>query len=108
MYKLGDIILVPFPFSDFSQTKVRPALIISKDNQKGQTVIICFITSNPRQDKSAVKIDNTPVTGLKVPSVVRLDKIATVDKNIVLGELGRVENSFFTDNRQSFFDIFGF
>ncbi|MGD9733946.1 MAG: type II toxin-antitoxin system PemK/MazF family toxin [Desulfamplus sp.] len=69
MYKLGDIILIPFPFTDLSSTKVRPALIISKNNQKSQNVIVCFITSNQRQTKNDVKIEKTPETGLKIPMV---------------------------------------
>lgn len=108
MYKLGDIILIPFPFTDLSNTKVRPALIISKNNQKSQNVIVCFITSNQRQTQNDVKIENIPETGLKTPSVIRLDKIATIDKKIILGELGKVNENFFTENKQKFFNIFGF
>lgn len=69
MYKLGDIILIPFPFTDLSSTKVRPALIISKNNQKSQNVIVCFVASNQRQTKNDVKIENTPETVLKIPMV---------------------------------------
>ncbi len=105
MYKLGTIILTPFPFTDLSGSKVRPALIISKTNPREQDVIVCFITSKPERNQSAVKINNTPETGLKIPSVVRLDKIATIEKKVVLGELGKVENNFFKENAHTFFDI---
>jgi mRNA interferase MazF len=108
MYKLGTIVLTPFPFTDLSSNKVRPALIISKTNPKERDIIICFITSKPERNQGAVRIENTPVTGLKVPSVVRLDKIATIEKKIVLGELGKVEDSFFKENTHKFFDILGF
>ncbi|MBT3387761.1 MAG: type II toxin-antitoxin system PemK/MazF family toxin [Desulfobacula sp.] len=108
MYKLGTIILTPFPFTDLAGTKVRPALIVSKTNPGEQDVIVCFITSKSERNQYAVKIDNTTETGLKVPSTVRLDKIATIEKKVVLGELGKVQNSFFKENSHTFFDILGF
>ena len=70
MYKLGTIILTPFPFTDLSGSKVRPALIVSKMNPREQDVIVCFITSKSERNQYAVKIDNTPETGLKVPSTI--------------------------------------
>jgi len=108
MYKPGTIILTPFPFTDLSGSKVRPALIVSKTNPRKNDVIICFITSKPKRNKYSIKIDNTSETGLKVPSSVRLDKIATIEKKVILGELGKVQKNFFKENGQIFFDIFGF
>jgi mRNA interferase MazF len=108
MYKLGTIILTPFPFTDLSGNKVRPALIVSKTNPKAQDVIVCFITTKPERNQYAIKIDNTLKTGLKSPSIVRLDKMATIEKKIILGELGYVKNSFFKENSHTFFDILGF
>ena len=55
-----DIFLVPFPFSDLSQTKVRPVLILSKDtfNNSSQDVIVCSITSNIAKNPYKILIDN--------------------------------------------------
>ena len=64
--------------------------------------------TNPKTGKHAVRIEKSAQTGLKVPSVVRFDKIATLEKNIVLGELGKVDDNFFQKYQQNFFDVFAF
>ena len=108
MYKPGTIILTPFPFSNLAKSKVRPALIISQEDSRLNAVIVCFITSNPKIGKHAVRIEKSPQTGLKISSVVRFDKIATLEKNIILGELGKVDDDFFQKYQQKFFDVFAF
>lgn len=88
MYKKGTVILVPFPFTDLSGNKVRPAVIISK-GKIGSNVVVVFITSQTKsKEKHLVKIDPTPSSGLKVISQIVCAKIATLDSKIVLGELG--------------------
>jgi len=55
--------------------------------------------------KHAVRIEKSPQTGLKISSVVRFDKIATLEKNIILGELGKVDDDFFQKYQQKFFTV---
>lgn len=93
MYKKGAVVLVPFPFTDLTGNKVRPAIIISKD-KIGSDVIVVFITSQIKtKDKHLVLIKPGEDNGLKVSSKVVCSKIATVDAKIVLGELGMVSDS---------------
>jgi mRNA interferase MazF len=88
MYKKGTVILVPFPFTDLSGNKVRPALIISKE-KIGVDVIVVFITSqNKPNEKHLVPILPEKLNGLKTKSNIVCSKIATLDSKIVLGELG--------------------
>lgn len=80
--------LVPFPFTDLSGSKVRPAVIVSR-NMLGDDVVVVFVSS--RTDKRTnydVSVDANSKTGLKTPSVIKCSKIATLDKKVVLGELG--------------------
>jgi len=87
----GTIVLVPFPFTDLSGQKVRPALILAVQ-KKGEDCIVAFISSNTDGAGAfSVSIPATPTNGLKVSSVVRIDKIATLQKKIFLGELGKLE-----------------
>lgn len=96
MHKTGDIILVPFPFTDLSGNKVRPALILATQKD-GDDITVCFISSVP--DKKLHKFDvfidkqdiNFKKTGLKLRSVVRITKIATLDKIVVLGKIGELD-----------------
>lgn len=91
MYKRGSIVLIPFPFSDLSKEKIRPAVILSSDN-KNRDIIVVFITSNTAAvGKSTVSVLPTTQNSLKKPSVVICDKLATLDKKICLGVLGTLE-----------------
>lgn len=96
MYNRGKIVLVPFPFTDLSAQKVRPALIISSTYKKSKDVVVLFISSRSTfgGDKFSYVIKrgnkNFERSGLKVDSIFRCDKIATLDKKIVLGEIGEL------------------
>ena len=109
MYEFGSIILVPFPFTDLTATKVRPALIVSQPDPAARDVIVCFITSNVKPGSPhSLPLKRTATSGLKVPSLVRFDKIATLDRRIILGELGRINPRVLREHRRTFFAVFGF
>lgn len=109
MYDFGSIVLVPFPFTDLTSAKVRPALIVSKENERGDDVVLCFISSRAdRVPRHTVSLEPNEETGLKVRSIVRFDKIATLEKRVILGELGRMEREVLQKHRTVFFGVFGF
>ena len=89
----GDIVVVPFPFSDLTQAKRRPALVISA--LEGDDLILSQITSQYIRDNYAIPLtDKDFRTGsLKQPSNVRPNRIFTADGHIVLYRVGslRVE-----------------
>jgi mRNA interferase MazF len=92
MYKKGTLILVPFPFTDLSGNKVRPALIISQGKIGGDVVVV-FVTSQSKfKERHLVSIAPDELNGLKVKSTVVCSKIATLDSKIVLGELGKLSS----------------
>src|SRR5438477_13172194 len=98
----GDVVLVPFPFADLSGRKVRPAVIVSPDPQ-GAELILAFITSvltNRSPRGAEVEMFQTDaeftVTGLKVDSLIRLDKLVTLSRGVIsrrLGTTGHVTQS---------------
>ena len=84
--KKGDIVLVSFPFTDFSGDKIRPALVLSVSSLD---VIIAFISTQlHRKEKTDIALVPTLSNRLKKDSIIRLSKLATVDKKMVLGLLG--------------------
>lgn len=88
----GTIVLIPFPFTDLSGQKVRPALILY--NQKGgEDCAVAFISSVQEKKTILYDIPVLPSTqnGLKVNSTIRVSKIATLQKKTILGELGILE-----------------
>lgn len=89
----GDIVVIPFPFSDLSKVKKRPAFVVSK--LKGDDVILCQITSKTIKDKYSIPLRKTEfATGnLSVDSNVRPNRIFTADKNIILYKVGSVKEN---------------
>ncbi|HEY9582797.1 MAG TPA: type II toxin-antitoxin system PemK/MazF family toxin [Candidatus Paceibacterota bacterium] len=92
MYKKGTVVLVPFPFTDLSGSKVRPAVIISS-GIKGDDVVVAFVSSqdNLEKDPFSISLEQSIINGLKTRSIIRCSKLATLDKKIILGELGVLE-----------------
>jgi mRNA interferase MazF len=85
----GDIVLLKFPFTDGKSYKRRPALIIN-DFDDGD-IIVCRITSQIYKTRNDVYIDDWEKSGLKLPSVIRVHKIAALEKDmveIIMGQIG--------------------
>lgn len=90
--KKGDIVLIPFPFSDLSGNKLRPAIILISTVYE---VTVCFITTQfQSQSKHDFSIIPTKLNGLKKVSLVRTTKIATLDKDMVLGRIGKMDQKY--------------
>lgn len=89
MFTQGTVVLIPFPFTDLTGSKVRPAIIASK-GAIGDDLVLVFLTSqkNVRSGTYDVVLVPNSENGLKTKSVARCSKIATLDKKIVVGELG--------------------
>jgi mRNA interferase MazF len=91
----GDIVLITFPFTDLSGSKLRPAVILT-DTTIDLTV--CFITTQLEwQEITDVQIVPTSFNGLKKQSLIRVSKIATLDKTLAKGLLGRLTSSELSD-----------
>jgi len=93
-YKQGDIILIPFPFTNLSTLKQRPAFVISSDsyNKTHADIIICAITSHVPSQIEPFDYKMTPDdilhASLPKESLIKLDKIVTIDKRLVRKKLG--------------------
>ncbi|MFN0031291.1 MAG: type II toxin-antitoxin system PemK/MazF family toxin [Flavobacteriales bacterium] len=84
----GDIVLVPFPFTDMSGVKVRPALVLMTSDAD---LTLCFITSKQTtSDELDVEVAPSKQNGLKFTSVIRTFKLATISMDIAVGLLGRI------------------
>lgn len=108
MFEFGSIVLARFPFTDLSGDKRRPALVVSRDNDRRADVVVCFITSIPRSGPDMAPIEASAETGLKVPSVVRFDKVATLEKTVVTGKLGEAAPVWLANHGAIFYGVFGF
>ena len=84
----GHIVILPFPFSDLSASKKRPALVVA--SLAGDDVILCQITSQPIRDRYALAIDKIDFSmgGLNRPSNVRPNRLFTADSSLILYRAG--------------------
>jgi mRNA interferase MazF len=97
-YKFGDVILVPFPFTDQSISKKRPAIVISSDNynQSKSDIILIAVTSqvNVTLRFGEVLIDDWAGAGFIKPSVVK-PIITTLQRSLVIRTLGKLQSPDF-------------
>ena len=87
----GDIVVVPFPFSDLTQAKRRPALVLAELD--GDDRILCQITSQHVRDRYAIELDDSDFeTGtLKQKSNIRPSRMFTSDIRIILYRVGQLK-----------------
>jgi mRNA interferase MazF len=88
----GDIVILPFPFTDLSGNKRRPALVLS--DLRGDDMILCQITSQPSGDIFALPIRSEDfISGsLRKGSFVRPSRIFTAEKNIISHKAGKISS----------------
>ena len=95
-YNFGDILLVPFPFTDQTYRKKRPAVIISSKiyNQQKLDLIIMAMTSQISSSTSfgELQIIDFAAAGLIKPSVIK-PVISTIEKSLVIRKLGQLQDS---------------
>jgi mRNA interferase MazF len=88
----GDVVVVPFPFSDLSISKRRPALVLT--DLAGDDLILCQITSQSVHDTYSIELlDSDFDTGsLNKPSNIRPNRLFTADRHIILYKTGSLKN----------------
>lgn len=87
----GDVVVIPFPYSDLTGAKHRPALVIARVNTSD--LILCQITSKANKDDVAVFLDSIDfaVGRLPIVSFIRPNKLFTADKSIIIKKIGTVK-----------------
>ena len=107
-YKKWEIVLVPFPFTNLTTNKKRPALIISPDKYNVEAdVVIIFITSklDLKYRIGDYKIKEWENAGLPKPSMIRM-KFATIDKTIIIKKLGSLSENDKNEFHKQLLDFF--
>jgi mRNA interferase MazF len=80
----GNVVIIPFPFSDLSNSKRRPALVLA--DLQGNDIILCQITSQNSSDYFSINLDNNDFENGSLPviSFIRPNRIFTADKDIII------------------------
>ena len=93
----GDVVIVPFPFTDLTDSKKRPAFVVA--GLPGDDIIVCQITSKAKSDPCALPLGASDFVsgGLPVDSFIRPNKIFTTDKNIIIAGAGHISETKIRD-----------
>jgi mRNA interferase MazF len=95
-FRQGDIVLVPFPFTDLSGAKQRPALVISPErlnNKRPDLVVVALTSQIPAafsEDEVFLSADDLAAGGLPKQSIVRLGKVFTIHQALIRKKLGQL------------------
>jgi len=87
----GDILLITFPYTDLSGSKLRPAVVLA-DTSLDFTA--CFVTTQINWiEPTDVLVTPTAINGLRKQSLIRTNKIATLERPLAKGLLGRLTSA---------------
>ena len=88
----GDVVVFPFPFSDLSAYKKRPALVLAV--LEGDDLILCQITSEARHDKYAIELKESDFRQgkLKIISMIRPNRLFTAEKSVISYKIGSLKD----------------
>ena len=107
MFERGDLLLVPFPFSDLSATKRRPVLALTAPDAHGDFIALP-VTSRPHLENTLPLTSADLIDGaLPVTSYVRTDRIVTLHAGIVIKAFGRVNKRIVEEAVQRFCTYIG-
>ena len=100
---------MPFPFSDLTSVRQRPVLVLSKKeyNEKCEDIITCGITSNLKDSKYSVLINNSDLIEGNIPvkSRIKIDKLFTLEQSIIIKKMGRVNKETFESVKKEFVNL---
>ena len=102
--KTGDIILLPFPFAELTNIKVRPAVVICTTTDKHRDVLVSAITSIVPEhlSKNEILLEPDTTNGLRVRSVIKVDRIVTVKRGSIIATLGTLSEKQFKTFKDKF------
>src|SRR3989338_6936547 len=102
----GDVVVLPFPFSDLTKSKRRPALVVA--NIDGDDIILCQITSESRFDKYSIilKEEEFKQGNLNVTSIIRSNRLFTADKSIIQYKVGLIKQNKIKEVEEKLIYIF--
>jgi mRNA interferase MazF len=90
-YRPGDVLLVDFPFVHAGHGKMRPAVVVADTGDND--VILARVTTQPYHGSFDVQLTEWKRAGLLAPSVLRLHKLATINKSLIRRQLGSLADA---------------
>lgn len=96
--KTGEIVVVDYPFTNLIQTKIRPAVVVTTTDDKHKDVVLCLISSvvPPKLNKTEILLHPNAINNLRAPSVIKVYRIATVQRNKIVSKIGKLSTNELT------------
>src|SRR5437870_1395527 len=97
----GKVVLIPFPFSDLSQSKLRPAIVLASAGREGW--VLCQVTSKAYGDDRSILLNESSFDqgSLRVESYVRPGKLFTAHQSLIISEVGHLTEAKFNQINRS-------
>ena len=109
-FEQGEIVVAPIPFAGFSDTKIRPALVISAGgyNQKSEDVIVLKITSKFKEYPLDVTLKSGDLTAgeLRQESVIQTDFPVVIEKRSITQTIGKISNQKLSEVKQKIRELY--
>ena len=105
--KIGDIILIPYPFAEQTKTKVRPAVVIAETIDKYKDLVVSSISSvvpseiSPRE----ILLKSNNINNLRTNSIIKVDRIVTLKRSDILADLGKLSIKELAEFRSILFSL---
>lgn len=105
--EIGDIILIPFPFAELTNIKVRPAVVITETADRYKDIVVAAVSSVVPEKLSAREILLKPskVNLLRVESVLKADRIVTLKREDKIADLGKLSISELAEFKSKLADV---
>ena len=103
--KKGDIVLLPFPFTNLRGIKKRPAVVLYSGNID---VVVTFITTQLKwTEETDVMVEPDGLNRLKKTSLIRTNKLATLDIELIIGKIGELKTEQIVELDNKLKKVFG-
>lgn len=107
--KTGDIVLVPFPFAEFTNRKVRPAALVCETKDAFKDLVLCAISSvvPPKLTENEMLLSIDKENGLRKDSVLKIDRIVTAKNQDVIAKIGKLSKADQIEFKKRFKNLIG-
>ncbi len=102
--KTGDIVLLPFPFAELTNTKVRPTVVVCQTKDKYKDLVVCAISSVVPTNLNAneILLETDKSNNLRVVSIIKVDRIFTAKQQDLIARLGELDQTDLQNFKEKF------
>lgn len=107
--KTGDIVLIPFPFAEFTNRKVRPASVVCETKDEYKDLVLCAISSvvSSKLNANEMLLSIDKINGLRKDSILKIDRIVTAKERDIIARIGKLNDSDLKQFKEKFKNLVG-